>query len=91
LTIGDRSTGAPLRRVVGRGTYQLGGEVAVTQRLELDLRLTGEPPAHFDSGLVPAGAQFPEIEATVSRNGMTCFDEVLAIDAVPVTVTATPR
>jgi len=88
--IGDGSTGAR-RRVRGSGTYRLGGEVALTQRLELDLSLDGAPPQHFDSGDVPAEAPFPEIAATVSMNDMVCFDNVFSIDAVPAGRSSAPR
>ena len=70
---------------------RLGGEVAVTQRFELDLLLDGSGPAHFDSGFVLAGAAFPEISVTVSRNAMTCFDQVFTIDAAPQSSAAPPR
>jgi len=88
--IGDGSTGAR-RRVRGSGTYRLGGEVALTQRLELDLSLDGAPPQHFDSGDVPVEAPFPEIAATVSMNDMVCFDNVFSIDAVPAGRSSAPQ
>jgi hypothetical protein len=85
-TIGDGSAASiNPKKVTGRGTYLLGGEVAVTQRLELDLSIDGAPPQHFDSGFVLAGALFPEIAVKVSMNGMVCFDNVFTIDAVPPT------
>lgn len=78
-TIAD---GPAARKVRGRGTYRIGGEFALTQRLELDLSIDGAAPQHFDSGEVSPRALFPEIVAAISRNGMVCFDEVFTIDAV---------
>src|SRR5881628_980255 len=37
-------------QVIGSGTYRIGGEVAVTQRLQLDLSVAGGEVQHFDSG-----------------------------------------
>jgi hypothetical protein len=80
--VGDGSPDGK-QTVRGSGTYRVGGEVALTQRLELDLSLDGAPPQHFDSGDVSADVPFPEIAATISMNGMVCFDNVFTIDAVP--------
>jgi hypothetical protein len=70
--------------VTGSGTYETGGEVAVEQRLELDLQVGDQPVQHFDSGLVAAGAVFPDISVTISVNGMMhCFDTVFMVSASP--------
>ena len=70
--------------ITGSGTYKLGGEVALTEELVLDLAFDQEPVQHFDSGLKPAGAAFPEIHTTVSLHGESCHDSVLTVDAKPI-------
>jgi len=75
--------GGQVTSITGTGHYQVGGQVAVMQRLELDLSFDGAAPAHFDSGLVPGGAGFPRIEIAVSENGMVCFDRVFELVAEP--------
>ena len=71
-------------QVTGSGTYRVGGEVAVLQQMTLKLKVGNEQPQAFDSGLVPAGSSFPEIDITVSVNGMVCFDTVTGIRSRPV-------
>src|SRR5262245_52991948 len=46
------SSGGAETIVTGRGTYKIGGEVALQQQLILDLRIGSNKPEHFDSGLV---------------------------------------
>src|SRR5437867_4082370 len=53
--------------IEGSGTYRVGGEFAVQQQLSLDLTIGGEPPKHFDSGLVQGGGEFPKIEIEIGR------------------------
>src|SRR5206468_2760013 len=43
----------------------------------------GRPPRHFDSGLKPVKAPFPEIDTRVSLHDQYCFDSVLVVDAKP--------
>ena len=69
--------------IVGSGTYRRGGEVAVQEQLTLDLSFDGGDPQHFDSGLLPAGAPFPEIRTTISLHGGFCFDSLFTVDAKP--------
>jgi hypothetical protein len=67
--------------VLGCGTYTVGGEFAVTQRLELDLLVEGSV-MHFDSGLGIGGGTHEEaLDLTVSMNGMVCFDRVFELHA----------
>ncbi|MFO0828324.1 MAG: hypothetical protein U0572_09250 [Phycisphaerales bacterium] len=70
--------------ITGSGTFKLGGEFAYLQRMELDLSVNGGATQHFDSGWVPPGAIWPQIDVTVSINGMYCVDTVLDIVAAPV-------
>jgi hypothetical protein len=67
--------------VTGKGTYKLGGEVALQQELSLDLQVGGATVEHFDSGLVPELTQFPDIKVTISTNGQACLDTVFAVNA----------
>lgn len=69
--------------IVGAGTYSLGGQFALLQRLELDLATDGGELEHFDSGLLPASGAFPEIDISLSMNDMFCFDKVLDLSARP--------
>ena len=77
--VGDPS-GTPVR---GPGTYRVGGEVAVRQQLSLSLRVGDGEPAHFDSGLVEGGGEFPRIDILISVNGQYCFDRVIDLHALP--------
>ena len=71
--------------VTGSGTYRVGGEFAVEQELILDLQVgAADNVQHFDSGLVPAEAVFPDIKVTISVNGQVCFDTVFDVSASPV-------
>ena len=79
-----QSPSGPMR-ISGSGTYRRGGEVAITEQLELDLSLDQEPPLHFDSGVRSPGAMFPEIRTSVSLHfELQCMDTVLRLDAKPV-------
>jgi hypothetical protein len=68
-------------QVGGCGTYTVGGEVAITQRLELDLVVEGSV-MRFDSGWQPGGSGYEEaLDLAVSQNGMVCFDRVFEVHA----------
>lgn len=71
-------------RITGSGTYKRGGEVATQQEMALDLVVGDQASQHFDSGLAGGGQNFPEIDITVSVNGMVCFDTVVGIVSRPV-------
>src|SRR5215469_8894959 len=70
--------------ITGSGHYRVGGEVALTQQLTLDLQVAGGPVEHFDSGVV-AGSSFPVIDITVSVSGAFCFNTMIKVDAQPLT------
>ena len=68
--------------IQGSGTYRVGGEFAVQHQLSLDLAIGGEPPKHFDSGLVQGGGQFPKIEIDISLHRQSaCIDTVIHVQA----------
>jgi len=69
--------------ITGSGRYSVGGEFAVQQRMELDLRVGDGPAQHFDSGLVVGGGEFPEIDVRISVNQQICFDTVIDVLASP--------
>jgi hypothetical protein len=71
-------------QVTGSGTYRVGGEFAIQQRLEMDLQVGSNPVEHFDSGLIAGGGGFPQIAISISIHGQVCFDTVFGIDAAPV-------
>jgi hypothetical protein len=78
--------------VTGHGTYQLGGEFARMERLQLDLVSDGLVVQHFDSDLVPAGeGTFPAIDIEVHVNASSCLDSVLHVIAAPATSSVVPR
>jgi len=86
----SHTTGDPSPRVVnvnGHGTYDIGGEVALTQRMTLDLLISDpiHPPVqqHFDSGLVPVGLPFPAIDISVLSNPLGCHDSLFHVVAGP--------
>jgi len=45
--------------ITGTGHYSIGGEVALMQRMPLDLQIEGRPLLHFDSALVPVRRASP--------------------------------
>jgi hypothetical protein len=45
--------------ITGHGTYDIGGEVANLQRMQLDVVTDGALAQHFDSGLVPHARDLP--------------------------------
>ena len=71
-------------RIVGSGTYRVGGEVAPKERMTLDLSVEGGPVQHYDSGDVQGGGDFPRITIAVRlHDSSACTDTVLTIDAAP--------
>jgi hypothetical protein len=87
---------APGTPVRGVGTYRVGGEFAVQQRVRLDVQIGDGDVTRFDSGLVAGGGEFPRIDIVASVNGFHCFDRVIDLHAVPPkisdqTTSAVPR
>ncbi len=75
--------------ITGSGTYRVGGEFAIQERLSLDLTIDGNEPRHFDSGLLAGGGEFPRIEIVISLNGLvTCTDSVFDVRAASATPTS---
>ena len=86
LWVYDYVGGGERTLVAGHGTYEVGGEFAITQRLALDLRVGEEPVTRYDSGSVAGGSdteEFPPIDVSISRNGQYCYDRVFTLNAVP--------
>lgn len=76
--------GAPkFATVTGHGTYDIGGDFALTNRMQLDLVTDGVLEQHFDSGLVPARGRFPVIDIDVRVQVNVCIDSVLHVVAGP--------
>jgi hypothetical protein len=69
--------------IVGSGTYKVGGRVALLQRMELDLSISGDAIQHFDSGWTPVTVPFPALDVETSMNGLVCFDTLVHIAAAP--------
>lgn len=74
--------GKAAHEITGQGTYKLGGEVALTQQLVLDVDIDGGGTEHLDSGLIPGGSEFPLISVSVSR-GTSCFNTWMTLQAAP--------
>jgi hypothetical protein len=70
--------------VTGGGHYRIEGW---QQQMVLDLRIGDGPVQTFDSGLVQAQAEFPDIAVAVALNGFFCYDFVFDILAEPAPVT----
>jgi hypothetical protein len=88
-TMNDGPGGAPQTRTVrGSGTYDVGGEVALLQRLTLDVTTDGTLPQHFDSGLVPVHATFPVIDVEARLHVNVCYDSLFHVIASPFGVAA---
>jgi len=85
--IASPNTGPGFVFATGTGQYKIGGEFALTQEMTLDLVISGRPPQHFDSGVVPINASFPKINVRCAAHGFACVDTVVVVDAVPVGVT----
>ena len=69
--------------ITGSGRYKIGGEVALTQEMTLDLQVWGGPVQHFDSGVVPVSTPFPAIDVSCAIHGFACEDSVVVVDAKP--------
>ncbi len=54
-----------VRVISGSGRYVIGGVHGAENRMTLELRIDGEGPFEFDSGLVPVAAAFPNIEISI--------------------------
>lgn len=72
-----------IANLTGHGTYDIGGEVAAMQRMQLDLVTDGVLAQHFDSGLVPVHAVFPAIDIDVRLAVNACVDSVVHVVAGP--------
>ena len=71
-------------RITGEGTYKIGGDFALTEELQLVLKVGDRDPAKYDSGLVVGGGEFPAINLTVAMNSLICRDTAITFAAVPV-------
>ena len=74
--------------VTGAGTYSIGGQFALTQRLQLILTVGSAGPEHFDSGFVLGGISFPVIDAAAAMNDFVCYDRVFDLNAAPLSIGA---
>lgn len=75
---------------VGAGTYEVGGEVAIEQRMTLALSLNGALPRTWDSGLVPGGGAFPAIQVELRLDPAACFDTAVVVSASPANADSPP-
>lgn len=75
--------------VTGSGEYSIGGSLALTQRMTLDLSINGAAPVSFDSGFVLGGQSFPAIDIDIAMNDFFCFDQVFAINTAPLSIGST--
>jgi hypothetical protein len=70
-------------RATGSGTFRLSPGPDPRQQLVLDLSIDGGRVERYDSGVVPAAARFPRIDALASLYDMQCFDRVFEVRAAP--------
>jgi hypothetical protein len=70
-------------QLVGAGVYQIGGDPAALDRMQLDMSLNAQPVQHWDSGYTPPTANFPAISKVLTINNYQCYDVVLTIHASP--------
>lgn len=68
---------------LGAGTFQVGGDPAALQRMELNLSINGDPARHWDSLPMSIGAASPAIHTVLTINQYQCFDIVLTLRATP--------
>jgi len=74
--------GDPPLSLRGSGTYRIGGEVALTEELVLELSSNGQKPEKFQSGVVAEGGEFPgALAISISIGTRECFDTILEIRA----------
>jgi len=69
--------------VTGSGTFRRSPGPDAQQQLVLDLSIGGEPVERYDSGVVPATARFPRIDALASLYDLQCYDRVFVVRAAP--------
>jgi hypothetical protein len=71
--------------ISGSGSFKIGGEVAITGQLTLNLDIGGQAWS-FDSGIVVQDPQhpFPEISLSSQTPVVVCRQDVLTLLAVPV-------
>lgn len=65
----------------GSGLFQVGGDPAAAERLQLDLMLNDQPVQHWDSGVSPPRSNSPAINQVVTIHNYQCYDTVLTIHA----------
>lgn len=74
--------GDPPAKIDGSGAYRIGGEVAVTQSMSLDLSVDGQPPQVFSTETVVVEGKFPDsfsIRLATSTDG--CMGSFLDLKA----------
>jgi hypothetical protein len=71
--------------ISGSGTYRIGGEVAITHSMSLDLVINDLPSMHFESpdSFVDPDHMFPEIAINLSAEQFGCQRDHVAIVAGP--------
>ncbi len=70
-------------RITGSGTYRVGGEFALMEQLQLDLKVDNQDVQQFDSGLVAGGSEFPAINLTIATHALTCNNMAITVAALP--------
>lgn len=74
--------GDTVHQITGAGTYELGGEVALVQQMDLQLAVDRGPAERVYSERVSGGAIFPAIEIDIGTN-TGCFDRIIRLRARP--------
>jgi hypothetical protein len=69
----------------GKGLYtRTSLPTGVTQQLEVVLSIDGGPDTKFDSGPMPGGGTFPDIDIPIADNGFVCLNQVFDLRSSPV-------
>ena len=69
--------------ILGSGQFRISEGAGAVQQMTLDLDIEGRPTQHYDSGLVPVRAAFPQLQVACAAHGFACFDSVVVVNAAP--------
>jgi hypothetical protein len=67
--------------LLGSGIFQVGGDPAALERMQLDLSIGGQDVQHWDSGYTPPHSSPLAINQTLTIHNYQCYDVVLTIHA----------
>jgi hypothetical protein len=83
VTAVDFSAPTFATQLIGNGTYQIGGDPAALERMQLDLALNADPVQHWDSGYSTPTSGVGAINQVLTIHNYQCYDIVLTLHASP--------